>query len=227
VYAINTAPNGHNPLLWSGTVNVPGAAAGSPFGYFDAVNGLLSGRARVRGWTIDGDVATQPTDVHAYIDGPAGSGARGVNLGAADVSRSDVAAAHPGAGDRHGFDARIDELSPGRHVVWLYAINAGGGGENPLLAALPVTVPEGEEQSGEPAGGGPGPGTGPVEQPGVGKRCRAAKRAMRRAKRRYTAAKGAYAAKPSARTRKRRAKARRHYRAARKTAKKRCGTGGT
>jgi hypothetical protein len=220
VYAINTAQNSNNPLLWSGTINVPGAAAGSPFGHFDTVDGLLSGRAQVRGWTIDGDVMSEPTDVHAYIDGPAGSGARGIDLGSAAASRPDVAAAYPGAGDRHGFDTAIDKLSSGRHVVWMYAINAGGGGENPLLAALPVTVPEGEEPAPPVPEGGEGePGGG---QAGVSKRCRAARRGVKRARERYRAAKRAYKQSPSARTRKRRAKARRSYVAARKAAAKGC-----
>ncbi len=143
VYAINTAPNQSNPLLWSGTIDVPGPVAGSPTGSFDVATGGLGGRARVKGWTVDPDAKTSATDVHAYIDGPAGSGARGINLGTAAVDRPDVAAAVPGAGRLHGFDKTVDGLTAGTHVIWVYAINRAGGGQNPLLGAKTVSVPPG------------------------------------------------------------------------------------
>lgn len=141
VYAINTAPGGDNPVLWTATVNVPGAAAGSPFGSFDVAEGRVGGRALLRGWTVDPDAQTLPTEVHVYVDGPAGSGARGINLGPADKSRPDVPGAHPGVGDNHGFETEIDGLGPGVHSLWVYAINRAGGGDNPLLRVLQVHVP--------------------------------------------------------------------------------------
>ena len=141
VYAINRAGGGDNPLIGSATVNVPETQAGTPFGAFDTAEGRIGSKARVTGWTIDPDARTQSTDVHAYIDGPAGSGARGVDLGVADRSRPDVAQVHPGSGDRHGLDKEIEALPPGRHTVWLYAINAAGHGINPLLGTKTVDVP--------------------------------------------------------------------------------------
>jgi surface antigen len=114
---------------------------GSPFGSFDGATGRVGGAVQVSGWTIDPDAPTTPTAVHVYIDGPAGSGARGVNLGLADVPRPDVGAANPGAGNNHGFNTTITGVSPGIHTLYAYAINAAGGGANPLLRTLQATVP--------------------------------------------------------------------------------------
>jgi hypothetical protein len=140
VYLINIAGGGSNRLLRTADITVPAVPAGSPFGSFDTATGQAGGAAQVTGWTIDPDARTTPTQVHVYIDGPAGSGVRGVNLGLADRSRPDVAAAFPGSGDAHGFNATITGLSPGVHTLWAYAINAAGGGANPLLRTLQVTV---------------------------------------------------------------------------------------
>jgi surface antigen len=140
VYLINIAGGGSNPLLTTANVTVPAVAAGSPFGSFDGASDKGGGAAQVTGWTIDPDARTTPTQVHIYIDGPAGSGVRGVNLGLADGSRPDVGAAFPGSGDAHGFNTTITGLSPGVHTLWAYAINAAGGGANPLLRTLQVTV---------------------------------------------------------------------------------------
>jgi hypothetical protein len=101
---------------------------------------LIAGCSCTHSMAIDPDARTTPTEVHIYIDGPAGSGVRGVNLGLANGSRPDVGAAFPGSGDAHGFNATITGLSPGVHTLWAYAINAAGGGANPLLRTLQVTV---------------------------------------------------------------------------------------
>jgi hypothetical protein len=81
--------------------------------------------------------------VHIYVDGPAGSGAAGSNVGLARLTRDDVAAAYPGAGSTHGFDVLLRPIAPGTHVVYLYGINTGGGGENVLFGwAQVVVVPD-------------------------------------------------------------------------------------
>jgi hypothetical protein len=139
-YLINVAGGGSNPLLATASVSVPTVPAGSPFGSFDGATGQAGGVAQVGGWTIDPDAPTTPTAVHIYVDGPAGSGVRGVNLGLADLSRPDVGAAFPGSGDVHGFNATITGLRPGVHTLWAYAINATGNGANLLLRTLQVTV---------------------------------------------------------------------------------------
>jgi hypothetical protein len=74
---------------------------------------------QVSGWALDPD-STASIEVHVYINGG------GYNLGPADLSRPDVAAAFPGYGDRHGFQAELP-LSPGDNQVCVYAINVGVG----------------------------------------------------------------------------------------------------
>ncbi len=143
VYAINKSGAGDNPLLATRTVRVPTAAPGTPFGSFDTATGRGGGAAQLTGWTIDPDAKTTPTPVHVYIDKWAGSGARGVDLGLANTVRPDVAAVHPGAGDRHGFNTTITGLSPGDHTLYVYAINIASTGDNPLLATRTITIPEG------------------------------------------------------------------------------------
>lgn len=68
-------------MLRTLTINVPGAVAGSPFGAYDVAEGRVGGKAMVRGWAIDPDALTAKTEIHVYVDGPAGSGARGVTWG--------------------------------------------------------------------------------------------------------------------------------------------------
>jgi hypothetical protein len=94
----------------------------------------------VNGWTIDPDAPTTPGQVHVYIDGPAGSGARGVAV-PASVDRPDVAAAYSGSGPAHGYSTAIGGISPGPHKIWVYLINIAGGGSNKLLTTADVTVP--------------------------------------------------------------------------------------
>ncbi|HET8952925.1 MAG TPA: hypothetical protein VFN44_20545 [Solirubrobacteraceae bacterium] len=137
VYAINRSGAGTDTLIRTATVDVPATPAGSPFGFFDeAISAPLG--ARLRGWTVDPDALLTPTAVHVYVDGPAGTGARGIDLGPAAASRPDVGAAVPGAGAEHGLDRDLADLPPGVHTLWTYAINAAGPGANPLLGARSV-----------------------------------------------------------------------------------------
>jgi Calx-beta domain/Peptidase family M23 len=129
---------GHRQNLHSS--NFTGNVGGDLIGALDVAQGALGGFIGINGWMIDRDAPTTSGQIHVYIDGPAGSGVRGVNIGLADLSRPDVGAAHPGAGDAHGFNTAISGLSPGVHTLWAYAINAAGGGANPLLRTLQVNV---------------------------------------------------------------------------------------
>lgn len=123
-------------------------AAHAPIGNADAVQPVLGG-LWVKGWALDPD-SVAPIVVHAYIDG------RGVPL-TADKPRPDVAAAYPGYGDRHGFDAFFPSSS-GPHVVCLYAINVGPGATNSSLGCWGATVvdraPFGSADQVQPVPGG-------------------------------------------------------------------------
>src|SRR6185436_19517929 len=106
-----------------------------------SATGLVGGAARVTGWAIDPDNQLLAASVHVYIDGLAGSGARGINIGPAKLARPDVAKVYPKAGPNHGFDATITGLTPGPHILYVYAINAAGPGTNPLLLAPHTAIP--------------------------------------------------------------------------------------
>jgi len=117
----------------------------SPIGQVDRL-ASLGLTVRVSGWALDPNTA-YPVEVHVYVDGG------GYNLGPANLSRPDVAAAYPGYGAAHGFDATLP-ISVGAHQVCVYAINVGVGA-NRLLSCRGVTG------SSSPFGrldlGGPGP----------------------------------------------------------------------
>jgi hypothetical protein len=133
VYAINVGRGTKNPLINCVTV-VVGNALFLPVGHLDSAR--VNGRAiEVGGWALDPDAKTTPLAVHMYIDG------RYARPLTADGSRTDIAAAYPGAGDRHGFASSID-YGPGVHPVCAYAINAGAGVGNPSLGCATVEIPQ-------------------------------------------------------------------------------------
>lgn len=136
LYAINAAGGGENPLIGIVRADVP---SGSPRGAFDEVVDRFKA-VQVRGWAVDPDAATEPVDIHVYVDGPSGSGARGVNIGAANRTRSDVGGHYPGAGPNHGFSATIPDVSPGKHTLYVYAIDRKAPGENVLIGTRTATV---------------------------------------------------------------------------------------
>jgi hypothetical protein len=96
-----------------------------PFGSVDGVVPGPDGHVRVAGWAVDPDVSG-PVEVHVYVDG------RGWAIAPANVERSDVAAAFPGYGSAHGFDVSLAGIAGGDHVVCVYAINVGAGGNTAL-----------------------------------------------------------------------------------------------
>jgi hypothetical protein len=133
VYAINIG-SGDNTLIGTREVTV---ADRLPFGVVDLAEGRFMGAAHVYGWAIDPAAPGFEARIHIYIDGPAGSGARRVDLLGASKSRPDVGAAYPGRGNNHGFDRVLSGLSPGKHVLYIYAIGRAG---NRLLAIKPIAV---------------------------------------------------------------------------------------
>jgi surface antigen/lysophospholipase L1-like esterase len=135
-YAYNVGAGDH-ALIGTHEVTVP---TGDPFGYIDGATAARDGTAQLDGWAIDPDNPTHPVDIHVYVDGPAGAAKAGHNLGPATNPRADVAAAHPGAGDKHGFSKKISGLGPGKHTLYFYAINLGPG-SNVLLGTREVYVP--------------------------------------------------------------------------------------
>lgn len=134
----------------------PPPPAPTPVGNLDGVQ-AIDGGVSVRGWALDQDAPTAAVGVHVYVDGAASA-----SLSAA-LPRPDVAAAYPGAGQAHGFAARV-HAAPGRRAICVYALDldaAGGRGTagNPLLGCRTVTVdgdpdPAGVLDAAGPAKGG-------------------------------------------------------------------------
>jgi SpoIID/LytB domain protein len=141
-YAINVGVPDANPSLGCRTVDV----SGDPFGILDATT-RTPNKARVQGWVLDPDTSAS-IDVHVYVDGQFAGAFH------ATGSRPDVAAAYPGYGAAHGFDATV--ASPaGHHQVCVYGIN-NTLGNNPLLSCTtPNGSPVGNADAVEsPPGGG-------------------------------------------------------------------------
>jgi hypothetical protein len=103
---------------------------GQPFGTLDAVQPWLRS-VRVQGWAIDPDTAA-PDVVQITVDAAP-------SFSLAALPRSDVAAAFPGYGPSHGFDAIIP-ASAGSHSVCVFAMNVAGGGGNVLLGCQTAVV---------------------------------------------------------------------------------------
>ncbi|MGO2748042.1 hypothetical protein [Microbacterium sp.] len=130
VYAMNLGP-GSPVLLRCQTVDVPGTVdlGRPPFGGFEGIS--LDGKvATASGWAIDPDT-TAPISIHLYV------GAVGEAY-TANKTRSDVGAAYPAYGSKHGFVEQLD-MPVGTTDVCAYAINNGAGGHT-LLGCRSVTV---------------------------------------------------------------------------------------
>ena len=114
----------------------------NPEGTLDEVTSPL-GYVRIRGWVFDRDAIGSTVPVHAYIDGPAGTGTF-FGSGNANLSRPDVNKAY-GVGDNHGFDFSVPTKLTGNHTIYLYAINIGSNGaasnqHNPLIGSKTVNI---------------------------------------------------------------------------------------
>lgn len=141
VYAINLpGTSGTNPLLGNLTARV---ADPSPFGNLDDVEAPLGGRVHVRGWMIDPNRRTAAGVVHVYVGGPAGTAGADAFQVVAGRERGDVAAAQPGAGANHGFEASLETTKRGTQQVFVYLINTPGTpGGNRLLGQRTVSISE-------------------------------------------------------------------------------------
>ena len=103
-------------------------SATAPVGHVDAL-AARPGGVSVRGWALD-PTSSRSIQVHVYVDGV------GTPL-LADRARPDVAAAYPGVGAAHGFDAVVDAAAGDRRVC-VYAI---GQGTNAELACRTLRIP--------------------------------------------------------------------------------------
>lgn len=117
-----------------------------PQGCVDSIQSNAIGKITVTGWAFDRDSLNSSLQIHVYVGGPAGSGAPGYVV-TANAYRPDVNKAYPGVGSYHGFRSTISVSKRGNQTVYLYAINVGGGNNNPLLAAKSVNIRGGNASS--------------------------------------------------------------------------------
>jgi hypothetical protein len=92
----------------------------SPVGQLDTVS-RSANKVRVRGWAYDPDVPTQALTMLLTVDGLRRSLV-------ANLSRPDVATAHPAAGALHGLDTKL-ALAEGTHTVCVVARNISFGSD--------------------------------------------------------------------------------------------------
>jgi peptidoglycan/xylan/chitin deacetylase (PgdA/CDA1 family) len=129
VYAIDTTVSSQHTNLGCRSVTVSPQA---PYGSFDTARAGAPGTLTVSGWTIDPDTPTVATRVHVYVD------STGTAL-TANLSRPDVATAHPEAGPLHGFVAAL-AAAPGTHTVCAYAIDTSFSAVHTNLGCKTVTT---------------------------------------------------------------------------------------
>lgn len=104
-----------------------------PTGSFESLVGDGTGTLTLSGWTIDPDTPTTPVRVIVYLDG------HGVLATMANVSRPDIGARYPTAGNLHGF-AATTKTGPGTHSVCVYVVDTSFPSRIPRLACRSVTV---------------------------------------------------------------------------------------
>lgn len=109
----------------------------SPTGYLENVEGG-NGKVKVQGWAFDADDYKKQLDIHVYI-GDSSKPKSIISAIKADKVRTDVGQAYPSAGSRHGFEQWIELHEKGNQVIYVYAINVGGG-ENVFLGSKNVFI---------------------------------------------------------------------------------------
>ncbi len=105
------------------TFTTLGNAYHNPRGNVEVISG---GEASITigGWVIDDDEPDAPLSIHVYVGGPAGSGVP-CYVFSADKYGSDVG--------NHRFSETFYTDKTGNVDVYIYAINAGGGTDNPQI----------------------------------------------------------------------------------------------
>ena len=122
----------------SGYIHIKDIPVGNnPRGNLDNAEGRTN-TVHVRGWAFDLDAPGQSLEIHVYIGGPAGVG-EGHNGIVANTYREDVNNVY-GTGVYHGFDATIQTSLSGIQTVYVYALNVGGGTDNPLIGTKTVNI---------------------------------------------------------------------------------------
>ncbi|HZZ95521.1 MAG TPA: fibronectin type III domain-containing protein [Jatrophihabitantaceae bacterium] len=141
--AINTSYGSGNSAQSCDSVSL----AFEPYGKYESVSRVTgSDDVLATGWAIDPDTNAGTVPISVTVDG-------GTPVtGTADLSRPDIARAHPGTGSKHGFAVQAPAADDGEHTVCVSAVNVlGGSGAtnlgckilnalHPVPAAVPTNV---------------------------------------------------------------------------------------
>ncbi|MCL2780894.1 MAG: fibronectin type III domain-containing protein [Actinomycetia bacterium] len=106
-------------LTAAGGASAGAATANNPVGYFDSAK-PVPGKVQVRGWAVDPNSPKTGIVVRITVG-------NSVQTVTANVSRADVAKAHPAYGAKHGFSASISYPKTGSVKVCAIALNIGPG----------------------------------------------------------------------------------------------------
>ena len=115
-----------------------GTSGNNPKGCVDNIYGDMYS-VWLSGWAFDWDSPKSPLDVVLFIDDEYAGTLQ------ANVQRTDVNDAYPGAGNYHGFNYLINTNKTGYHKVDVYAINVGEG-DNTCLGTYYLTILKDEEE---------------------------------------------------------------------------------
>jgi hypothetical protein len=126
-------------------INITSSSANqAPTGSFDEVR-LSDGV--VRGWAYDPDAPSTSSQVHVYVDGPAGSGTL-LSGFATNTLRSDVNSSL-GISGNHGFEYAIPAQyrNGAQHTIHAYAIDTSSSSISTLLPGSPRSFTLGSSQA--------------------------------------------------------------------------------
>ena len=115
------------------TSSASAASADNPFGYLEAVSSPEPGVVSVTGWAADRNAPTSSIQVQVFAGGHINSTTATVTTITANQSRPDVAAAYPGYGAAHGFNAKVSSPAGNNVVICVGAVNVGAGTGNTEL----------------------------------------------------------------------------------------------
>lgn len=122
LFGINVG-DGQNTQIGCTTQTLP---TRTPLGYVDSLT-TAEGGVDIAGWTLDPSSAAS-TALHVYVDGAFAAG-----YGASSL-RTDIAAAFPGVGPNHGFNAHV-VIPAGQHTICIYGLNIQIDKHKQLLCA--------------------------------------------------------------------------------------------
>ncbi len=127
IIAINVGPGGNSNVCT--TFQTP---TGPPKVKIESGSSPTLGSLQVSGYAVDPDTV-QPIGVTYTVDG------KKVTTGTADQASATAAKAYPGYYSKHGFQATLTGIGPGKHTVCVVGTNVGGGKDASACSTVAMT----------------------------------------------------------------------------------------